>query len=146
MAWVQGTLWPGDDGTPPTDKTSHGSGPRAHKANRAKKPRKVTGHKAKTVRKARRTRPHEARAGVGETGARGGGVPVRAHASGSGEAIRQLVGHAGAIGGLSGAILELVGEGVIGVDQMLAAAQREQDRVTNRAWRRPGGLARMGGL
>lgn len=48
--------------------------------------------------------------------------------------------------GLSSVLLELVSEGVSSLAQGLAAWQREQDRVTNRAWRRPGGMARMGGL
>lgn len=51
--------------------------------------------------------------------------------------------------GLGGVILELVGEGSISpgsVGSALEAWQREQDRISNRAWRRPGGMARMGGL
>jgi hypothetical protein len=41
-------------------------------------------------------------------------------------------------------LLELVGSGEL--QRALADFQREQDRHANRAWRRPGGLARMGGL
>ena len=48
--------------------------------------------------------------------------------------------------GLTGVILEVVGEHGLSVGQALSAWQREQDRVANRAWRRPGGLARMAGL
>lgn len=58
--------------------------------------------------------------------------------------------HAGAASldtpGLTGEILELVGEGGITLGGALQAWERERDRVANRAWRRPGGLARMGGL
>jgi hypothetical protein len=43
-------------------------------------------------------------------------------------------------------LLDLVGEGEMHVGRVLEAWQREQDRIANRAWRRPGGLARMGGL
>lgn len=48
--------------------------------------------------------------------------------------------------GMTGVLLDLVGEGVIGLGHALTAWQREQERVANRAWRRPGGLQRMGGL
>lgn len=49
--------------------------------------------------------------------------------------------------GLSAAILDLAGEhGGIGLGRALMAWQREQERVANRAWRRPGGMVRMGGL
>jgi hypothetical protein len=48
--------------------------------------------------------------------------------------------------GISGVLLDLVGEGHIGLGHALSAWQREQERVVNRTWRRPGGLARMGGL
>lgn len=65
----------------------------------------------------------------------------------------------GTLPGLGGVILELVGEGsfggmggggegmsVAGLGAILAGWQREQERIVNRAWRRPGGLARLGGL
>jgi hypothetical protein len=48
--------------------------------------------------------------------------------------------------GLGGAILDLVGEGKLTVAHALAAWTHEQDRLANRAWRRPGGLQRMGGV
>jgi hypothetical protein len=47
---------------------------------------------------------------------------------------------------LLGAILDLVGEGRLTAAHALAAWTHEQDRLANRAWRRPGGLQRMGGL
>jgi hypothetical protein len=52
-------------------------------------------------------------------------------------------------GGATSLLLEVVGEGQLGaaeIGHLLAVWQREQDRLTNRAWRRPGGLARMGGM
>ncbi len=48
--------------------------------------------------------------------------------------------------GLLGALLELVGTEHLTLGHALAAWQREQDRLANRAWRRPGGLARPAGL
>ncbi|WIG57541.1 MAG: hypothetical protein OJF49_000285 [Ktedonobacterales bacterium] len=57
-----------------------------------------------------------------------------------------LLASSGAGGGLSSVMLNLVGDGAVQLSAGLAAWQREQDRVANRAWRRPGGLQRMGGL
>ncbi|HEX6819434.1 MAG TPA: hypothetical protein VF120_13740 [Ktedonobacterales bacterium] len=48
--------------------------------------------------------------------------------------------------GLSDVLLELAGAEHGGLSRTFAAWQREQDRILNRAWRRPGGLARPGGL
>lgn len=48
--------------------------------------------------------------------------------------------------GLLDAILEVVGADTLTLRASLALWQREQDRLTNRAWRRPGGLARPGGV
>lgn len=45
---------------------------------------------------------------------------------------------------ISAVLLELAGEGKLPLTSALAAWQREQDRIANRAWRRPGGMARMG--
>lgn len=48
--------------------------------------------------------------------------------------------------GLFAVILELVGAEHATLQQTLTLWQREQDRILNRAWRRPGGLARPAGL
>jgi hypothetical protein len=48
-------------------------------------------------------------------------------------------------GGLLGAVMSLAGAGDLS-GAALAAWQREQDRLANRGWRRPGGMQRMGGL
>ncbi|MFI5274438.1 MAG: hypothetical protein ACHQ4H_15505 [Ktedonobacterales bacterium] len=48
--------------------------------------------------------------------------------------------------GLADVLLELVGAEHADLRATLAVWQREQDRVLNRAWRRPGGLARPAGL
>lgn len=47
---------------------------------------------------------------------------------------------------IGGTLLDLAGEGKIGLQTALAAWQRDQERITNRVWRRPGGLQRMAGL
>ncbi|HEX9036965.1 MAG TPA: hypothetical protein VF808_08245 [Ktedonobacterales bacterium] len=47
--------------------------------------------------------------------------------------------------GLLGAVLQLAGSGDLS-GSALATWQREQDRISNRQWRRPGGMQRMGGL
>ena len=48
--------------------------------------------------------------------------------------------------GLSDVLLDLAGAEHGSLSQTLVAWQREQDRLVNRAWRRPGGLARPAGL
>jgi hypothetical protein len=53
---------------------------------------------------------------------------------------------AGAPPGLAGVLLEIAGADHATLRAALSAWQREQDRVLNRAWRRPGGLARPAGL
>jgi hypothetical protein len=71
------------------------------------------------------------------------------HIAGSGLApidLADLGGGAVSAAGLGDALLDLVGEGQLRLSHALQAWQREQDRVANRAWRRPGGMARMGGV
>jgi hypothetical protein len=58
----------------------------------------------------------------------------------------ELVAGIGGDAGLFDALLELVGAEHLTLGHTLAAWQREQDRLANRAWRRPGGLARAAGL
>jgi hypothetical protein len=48
--------------------------------------------------------------------------------------------------GLSGILLDLVNHGSVSVGHSFQAWQREQDRITNRTWRRPGGLQKAAGL
>lgn len=52
----------------------------------------------------------------------------------------------GAASGLLGALIEIVGVEGSPLHGALAAWQREQDRLANRAWRRPGGMVRPAGL
>ena len=48
--------------------------------------------------------------------------------------------------GLLGPLIELMGAEGDSLQGALVAWQREQDRLANRAWRRPGGMARPAGL
>lgn len=48
--------------------------------------------------------------------------------------------------GRSGTLIEVAGAESDALLGALAAWQREQDRLANRAWRRPGGMARPAGL
>ena len=56
------------------------------------------------------------------------------------------VGASGRADALLGALIEIVGGEGGALSGALAAWQREQDRLANRAWRRPGGMARPAGL
>ncbi len=86
---------------------------------------------------------HE-QAGAGSIGHASAGSPAQGHPAGSGMAAHVIRPPLGT--GLGDVLLELVGEGTLTLGAALGAWQRDQERVTNRAWRRPGGLARMGGL
>ena len=83
-------------------------------------------------------------------GAAGADDPYQAggRARGSGMAPLELMagGEQDAGDGLLGALIELVGAEGGALTAALAAWQREQDRLANRAWRRPGGMARPAGL
>jgi len=48
--------------------------------------------------------------------------------------------------GLTPLLAELVNHGSVSLTTTLSAWQREQDRITNRTWRRPCGLYRPAGL
>ena len=48
--------------------------------------------------------------------------------------------------GLLDVLLELAGAEQLSLHQTFTVWQREQDRILNRTWRRPGGLARPAGL
>jgi len=84
------------------------------------------------------------------SGAAGADDPhgVSRQAGGSGMAPLELVaGEAhDTSDGLLGALIELVGAEDGSLAGALAAWQLEQDRLANRAWRRPGGMARPAGL
>lgn len=96
----------------------------------------------KTGRIAQKTAFSASGRGVGASA-----FPQRApHVGVGASAALELVAGAGGEVGLLGALLELVGTEHLTLGHTLAAWQREQDRLANRAWRRPGGLARPAGL
>jgi hypothetical protein len=55
-------------------------------------------------------------------------------------------GGSGTARGLLGSLIEFAGAEGGSLQGSLAAWQREQDRLANRAWRRPGGMVRPAGL
>ena len=70
-------------------------------------------------------------------------------ASGSTTPTRELplpAGRTSGDSGLAAVLIELAGVEHGDLRAALAVRQREQDRLVNRAWRRPGGLARPAGL
>lgn len=118
---------------------------------RAKKPKKPPKpKKPKKPKKPRKPPTFHEQASAGSAG-KAQGVGVGQHslssAGSSPSAVMELVASESGTGvGLSAVVLELAGEGKLSVGAALSAWQHEQDRISNRVWRRPGGLARMGGL
>jgi hypothetical protein len=134
---------PGSEGGGSSGGGSKGKAPKPPKAKKPPKGRKGRAPKAKKPHIPKPGTFHET-AGAGSAGKSAGAAPAAGHAAGSGMAAHEL--HAATGLGVSGILLELVGEGTITLSAALSAWTRDQERVTNRAWRRPGGLARMGGL
>jgi hypothetical protein len=107
---------------------------------------------------ARRTRkprtpdvPGTARAHVGETFARSTNerLPQSGpHSDGGAMPVIDLNGQVSGNAhlGLLDVVLEVVGAEHLTLRETLGLWQREQDRIVNRAWRRPGGLMRPAGL
>lgn len=125
-------------------------GPKAPKGRKPKTPKTPKGRKGRSGKGHRPGQHvvhpgvwHEA-AGAAVAGKSAGAQPAQGHPAGSGMAAHVI--RAPLSTGLGDVLLELVGEGTITLGAALGAWQRDQERVTNRAWRRPGGLARMGGL
>ena len=125
------------------------------KASKAKAPKKAKTSKAssKMVKTARTktAKPGTWKEAVGAGGGRqsSGALPAGGHMAGGGQVALELAdlgGGAVSGAGLGDVLLDLVGEGRILLSHALQAWQREQDRVANRAWRRPGGMQRMGGV
>jgi hypothetical protein len=130
---------------PPKPKTGRKS-KKSSKGSKGKKAKKTTTAKTHAVASF-----HE-QAGAGSIGnaGTGGSLPfagVGSTAGASPRAVMELSGvNTVTAEGLGGAILDLVSEGKLTVAHALAAWTHEQNRLANRAWRRPGGLQRMGGL
>jgi hypothetical protein len=122
--------------------------------HKKKKGKKVKHHKAKHPKTLKPKGFHESgNVGREEAGSKGdtGDDKVNAQTGVGGGAPQpaQEV-EASALGsrvdsGLLDAVMQLAGAGALG-GTALVTWQREQDCIANRAWRRPGGLQRMGGL
>lgn len=113
-------------------RTPHPKPPRAPRPTARRKPRPPNV-------------PATARATVVGTTSRGSALPAAGpHAVAAGSAALELT--APASSGLADTILEIVGADHATLRASLAAWQREQDRVLNRSWRRPGGLVRPANL
>jgi hypothetical protein len=125
-------------------------------APRPRKPKKATApRKSRAAHSAKASGPgtfHETSGAGGgpqsstALGSAGGSAPRPAGGALAALDLADLGGGAVAGTGLGEVLLDLVGEGQLRLGSALAAWQREQERVSNRAWRRPGGMARMGGL
>jgi hypothetical protein len=131
------------------------AGPKAPKSKKTRAAGAKTGRskKVKATGATRARKPvafHEQTATTGAEHPTSAGEPFAGVGSTAGAAPRALMQLSGlntaTSEGLSGAILDLVGEGRLTVAHALAAWTHEQDRLANRAWRRPGGLQRMGGV
>ena len=89
--------------------------------------------------------PATARAPLPTTFARSDPLPTASpHADTGASPALDLIAPGGS--GLGDVLLELIGAEHATLRSSLAIWQREQDRLLNRAWRRPGGLARPAGL
>ena len=114
----------------------------------ARKARKPRAKKPPNPKKPRKPPTFHEQSGAGSAGkVRGAAAAPRSMSVGgsSASAVIELVASESAAG-LATVVLELAGEGRVSLASALSAWQHEQERVSNRVWRRPGGLARMGGL
>ena len=97
-------------------------------------------------RRARKPKPVRVRpqAGGGNAGKATEPYPTASQSTGGAAPLRDL----DALGevGLTPLLAKLVNHGSVSLATTLTAWQREQDRITNRTWRRPGGLYRPAGL
>lgn len=115
----------------PTPKPKH---PRQPRPKHPRTPDVPATHRATLADASGRTRPALPRGASGSAGA---------------ASARELAVPAerpGGEPGLAAVLIELAGAEHGDLRAALAVWQREQDRLVNRAWRRPGGLARPAGL
>ncbi|HUY76316.1 MAG TPA: hypothetical protein VMV29_06070 [Ktedonobacterales bacterium] len=122
---------------------SSGSGSGATSKGRKTKTRKTGGRKAQKPRTP--NVPGTSHAHVGATLGGEGKLPTtgRRVAIGAAETLELAPPFAGSA---LDALLDVVGAEHFTLRETLSGWQREQDRLINRAWRRPGGLARPAGL
>jgi hypothetical protein len=107
-------------------------------------PRARTRAHAARPKQPRVTVPATRRVSAGETYGRADGPPTVPQVGLGAPHVTELA--ADGQLGLLDVALELVGADHATLRLALAIFQREQDRLLNRAWRRPGGLARPAGL
>lgn len=119
-------------------------------ATKKKKPKKKKGKSKKGRRAARSARPKKpptVRVHVASGAGSAGGTShssVYASSTQNGGALAAL--DLSADGGLTDVLVELVGQGRISLGRALELFGTEQNRVTNRVFRRPGGVARPLGV
>jgi hypothetical protein len=135
--------------SPPDNPDGDGTGStkRARQGRRGRKRGNGVAGRGKRARKPKAIHvrpPTSAGNGAGSAGRPTQAYPAASSATGGALAVAEL--DALAEVGLSAVLAELVGHGRVTLAHVLTASQREQDRITNRTWRRPGGLARPAGL
>jgi hypothetical protein len=114
--------------------------------NPKKKKTKKRGRGQQMSRRARKIKPVRVRPkpGGGNAGKATEAYPTASQLTGGAIPLREL--DALSEVGLTPLLAELVNHGTVSLATTLSAWQREQDRITNRTWRRPGGLYRPAGL
>ena len=127
---------------------SGGSGGGKKRRKRGKPGKRGRGQQMSRSQRGRARKPKPVRvrpqAGGGNAGKATQPYPTASQATGGAQPLRDL----DALGevGLTPLLAELVNHGSVSLATTLTAWQREQDRITNRTWRRPGGLYRPAGL
>lgn len=121
--------------------------PKSKKKNTKKRGKKgKPGRGQQMSRRARKVKPVRVRPrpGGGNAGKATQPYPTASQSTGGAIPLREL--DALSEVGLTPLLAELVNHGTVSLATTLSAWQREQDRITNRTWRRPGGLYRPAGL
>ena len=118
-----------------------GKRPKSKKAQQHSRRRRK--HMARRARKPKPVRIRQA-AGAGSAGKATQAYPTASQSVGGALPLRELDPLSEV--GLSGILLDLINHGSVSVGHSFQAWQREQDRITNRTWRRPGGLQKAAGL
>jgi hypothetical protein len=116
---------------------------------KGKKKQQQSRRKRKKVARRKKPKPVRIRPGAGASSAGKStqAYPTASQSTGGAVPVRELDPLAQV--GLSGMLLDLINHGQVtpvSVGHSFQAWQREQDRITNRTWRRPGGLQKAAGL
>ncbi len=112
---------------------------------KSKKSQQQSRRKRKKVAKPKKPKAVRIRpaAGAGSAGKATQAYPTASQATGGALPVRELDPLSQV--GLSGILIDLINHGSVSVSHSFQAWQREQDRLTNRTWRRPGGLQKPAG-